>query len=538
MLSINHRRDNLVATKKYNIPLQGNPGAEVHVIENKYDDGQYELHGIAVDAETKRHLPRAVYKDMTVRDPAQLDNARKTIVARVAASLHKSTKRVAPRRKGGIEDAPKTKFDLAFDYLSMNNVPVPGWNDLTRTAALAWFRKHFLPLLNEDFCDDAINSITGPAISRWKAEQRTLVANNNRRKTEVTVDTTMLRHYQQVAKIYSVMRQIDPSLPGLDPTEFGMRGTKSLELEQCKSIPECIRQRYWRRLEAEAEHNPRMAFCAIIQACGDTRTAEAAATNPSDVVFFGEWSVVKVLSQERNRKKEGRLKTTNSYRLVTLPSWPTMILQTCIHNMGSVDSDTVLTTAEELSDWVVDILLQCGFTKELLDNVMRADSLFPDIENSLDMITYDLTGYIWRRDCISVHKNYNGFSSYELDSIIGHKKHQPNLAHNDLRLVEELKALSYRMERYVYSTDPSLTRNPAYRPVEVDGDTCLDIIPFRKTRLKNTSEQPLLLSLDMLAAEPGEPIYLHAPRYCNKRVHRSTPYRSGPRLLIGDNTIQ
>ena len=532
----NHRREHLIATRKDDIVLEGRSDVHVRLIENGYDDEQFELHAIAVDAITKRHLPGAKYKDRTVRDPAQLDNARKSIIDSVRKSLAPAPKKRSTYHMVN-DGSVATRFDAAFNYISVHDIPIPGWDTSTRKQGLTWFKRHFLPLLNTAFTRDSVTMITGIDVTKWKTRELTAISNSKRRKTDVTVARTMTMHFAQVAKIYDEMRRIDPTLPELDPSEFSLHKSRAVELEQCKSYPEDVKQAFWRMIETAVKTAPRHAFGAIVLSSCASRTAEAAGTQPTDVQLFPDWSVVSILRQETSGDLNAKLKTDNAYRIISLPKWPTEMLRYCITNIGSYDEHEPLLTADELSDWVLARLTECGLSKQLLDDMMKAENLFPDA-GSRDMITYDPASYVWRRDRTSILRNICGFDSTEIDSGIGHKiQTKSKNAQADLKLVEEQRKLAFKQERYVYSEDPELTCNPAYSPIPLNGNDTIEMIPFRKVRMRNESGKPLLVRLDAVAAEPGEVIRLTTPRACEHITHRSARQQIKDRLIIGDNTL-
>ena len=528
-----HNRNTLVTSYKNDISVTGHHDIMVRLITNLYSDGQYELRAIAIDADTKRLLPGARYKEMIVRDPLQLDKAKKTILHRVVETLPRA-RRGKSKPRNTTNELAQTRYDCAFQHLVDNNIQIYGWEISTRKQALSWFQRHFLPMLNE-YCNDSdLTLITGPTLQRWESSEKEAIMGKKNRKSEITVGTTMARHMQQVAKIFEVMLQIDPSLPELDPFVFDTRRHRALELEQCKSIPEPIRQRFWRLIEAAVESEPRMAFCVIIYACGGTRTAEAAGTLPDDIALYDLFSVAAIMQQEAKQQRSNRLKTSNSYRLIPLPLWPTVLLRRCIHNMGPVSGDEPLVTAEELSAWVQHSLEECGLSEDYIHDLMQADSLFSD---ATGMISFEFITYLLRRDRISVLRNYCAYATTEADRFMGHKTVKlAQWAQEDLRLVESLRAMAYKAERYVFSTDPTLTLNPAFAPIGLSPGTDLKSPPFSRSRFRNNAQVPLLITLDVEAYEPGEEIYLHLPAKPTSVTLRSVPHEPHPRLLIGDNT--
>lgn len=533
MATCKHIKANCVGQQKTDLSIPNQTEYKVHIVENEYMDGTYGLRGILVYAKNGRQVPGAKYKDGSAAGAYELPFRRENLFRRVVKTLpSKSTS------SGRAKKAPQYKegrYADVFKAIVDGRLPIPGWGTGTRTKAVPWFERHFLPLLETQFSADDVTVIGGPVLLKWKQDQRDETAKHLNSRNDLTITTTMASHYQQCNKIYKEMRKLDNTLPPIASEELLSSGARRVEVEQCKSVPEPIRQLFFRWLESNVESDPRKAFAATIVVDAGVRTSEGAAVIPSDIQRVEDLTLLPVLWQEQGGERNSVLKNTNSYRLVPLSRWGSTMLAKCVKHMGEIPTDPnhAPITSDVLSAWMIEGMKECGCTQAFLDNLENTLNLFPDKDES-GVIDYTLTSYIWRRDYASRLQNYAALSPDAIDKLLGHKLSADKPLHEqlDTALIEDLKALAQEMERYAYSTDSAYTDNPAINPIRVVPDSSVKLHPFPAYKIHVPAGKTYV---DISTREPGETIYVKLPADCLGPVCRSVPVELKDRRIIGSN---
>lgn len=465
----------------------------VQMTEIERDDGMYRLQAVLVHAKTLRRVEGARYKTLSATSSAELPSKRNILYGRVVNSLREKSRTRGSRKPATVRQT--TRYAEAFQHFMEERVPVPGWRESTRHGATTWFRENFIPLLEKHYDNDDVVVIGGPALLEWKQEQRNKTAKHGNSEGDTTVSVTMARHFQQCAKIYECLCKIDPTLPPLNAEELFSSSGSRVEIEQVKSLPEDIRQKLWRNLESRIEKEPNMVFATVLMADAGLRTSEAAAVFPSQIEYYDDFAVLPILCQERDGARDAILKTDNAYRLVCLSKWGRTMVKKCGSNMKiPADDSQAPIRSEELSPWILSMLKESGCTKEFLESVANAESLFPDKVRG--MVKYDPSAYLLRRDYASRCRNINGLNSEEIDYLLGHKPSNrvAKWQQRDFALLEELRAISYKLERYVYSTVPEYTAHPAYSSITVGQGTSLTIIPTQIIGSKTRQTCPFIMN--------------------------------------------
>ncbi len=262
------------------------------------------------------------------------------------------------------------------------------------------------------------------------------------------------------------------------------------------------------------------------------RTGEAAARIPKDIKFYRTFATSDVTSQEIDGRRNSRLKTTESRRVIVLSFWGRTILEKCIaHLPPTTDTDATLTSKNALSAWIKGLLLRAGAEEDDFD-AARRDMI--EQENALDRTLPEVTAYILRRHFASIARHIMGLSLPVVDRLLGHttKAHA-----QDLNSFDTQSSIAAAMERYIF--DPALSLNPAYHPMALAPGAEIALMPFSETALQNASDDVIDLEVSLTAAESAETIFLDVPANAviDSSTHMSTVIWDGiDRLIIGSST--
>lgn len=530
-----HTAINRVGQRKDSLAIPGHNDFKVLIIESEYADGAYELRGILVDAKTIHHVSGAKYKDISAAGAYELEYKRNKLYRRVVGTIPRKSE--SSSRAKNDPQYKEGRYTDVFKEIVDRKIPIPDWGEATRSKALSWFEKHFLPLLKTHFDGDDVTVIGGPVLTAWKQEQREKTAKHLNSRGDFTITTTMASHFQQCYKIYNVMCKLDNTLPPINSEELLSSGAKRVEIEQCKSIPESIRQKFFRWLENHVDSDPCKAFAGTLVVDAGIRTSEAAAVIPSDIQRVGDLALLPVLWQERDGLRDSVLKRNNSYRLVPLSRWGSTMIARCEQHMGDIPKGTnqAPITDRKLSSWMVKGLKECGCTQIFLDELENTLNIFPD-KDVHGVIHYSLASYICRRDYASRLKSYAALSPEALDKLLGHSlsTDKPLCEQLDTALIEELKALAQQMERYIYSTDPEYTDNPAIKAIQITPDSSMKPHAFPAYKVHIPAGE---IYVDISAREPGETIYVKLPADCREPTYRSVLVELKDRRVIESNNI-
>ena len=317
-----------------------------------------------------------------------------------------------------------------------------------------------------------------------------------------------MRHLFNDLRLYERMREIDPTLPPVDYV-FRRMG-KKIPVEQCKFLPENVRQNFHRDLESRAATEPEYVIPAVLMEVSGLRTSESAGTYPQEIKDFGDWGMLAVLWQEKDGKRDDILKTYNSYRVVPLNYWAMKLIRRCMEYLPEVDyeSGNTLCTANKLSAWIEQRLRDCGLNDSFLENSRRLMYLFPD-HNIDGTVSYDLMAYILRRDAATRMVNYCGFTPVEVDSVLGHvqKGSDSKNMMPEFKTKEQLEPLARKLEHYVMITEKGTSRHPALEPIRVTTGQTYSVSPFDKMIVELDISEETDLEMDFAACEPGEVIH-------------------------------
>lgn len=388
-----------------------------------------------------------------------------------------------------------------------------GWNLRTQGGYLSIFGSQIVPLLqpyitNEKaFLPCDLDGVVA-ALKTKKAQH----SRSNGRQSDLEVST-----YTDLAAadvIYQFIRGVYPDLglPELHLTPTSRKGMGARK-EQEKSLPESVRQKLCRYVDAHWAHEPRFCYALTLMLCGGLRTAEAAGTRPEKIEHNTTYAIVKVHAQEKGGKIDKILKRDSSYRGVIIGCWASNILRQCTDEIQKNDPDwekdetAPVCLAQNLSAWVLARLYECGLSEAFLADARKCfeGDVYFDKDGKL---MEDFSAYILRRDWASRARNICGYTSLEIDQQLGHKVTVPKSRRPNLKLAAEQEKLATKVERYVYS--PAETRNPEHSPIPLEVDMRKQIPTYRAVKYSNNSDTPMLVTLSFSALE-ADAVQLTAP---------------------------
>lgn len=196
-------------TKEY-IKIPNDSKCKVQMRQAEQEDGTYSLQAILVDAKTLERIPGANYRYLTAYSTGELATKKNILFRRVTSQLDTKPRGKATKDKKEKEgEEENNPYREAFDQIHREMIHFPGWGKETRKKALLWFSRHFLPLLENSFSGEEVTVIGGPALQDWKRDQREMTTKHGNADGDGSVAKTMATHYQQCAKIYQVLREID-----------------------------------------------------------------------------------------------------------------------------------------------------------------------------------------------------------------------------------------------------------------------------------------------------------------------------------------
>lgn len=317
-----------------------------------------------------------------------------------------------------------------------------------------------------------------------------------------TMDNSAQTALRYGVEVYQVVREFwnehhpENKLPEID---WQIRSNNRIpNAEQFKMLSSEIRQNFCALLKSHAKTQPALVKSAVLMMLG-SRTAEAAAVTAQQITFYADHSIVSVIQQSKGTMAMKRLKTKNSYRILPAPKWHTELLRICFSALAQ-SSQNGLIPAEQLSAWVYDQLVQCGCTKDFLEQARK--------KMHGDLHADSISAYVLRRDFASLATTIMGFTKNETRYYLGHKQRYAKKNMVDYRLPENAQLLLDKLERYVY--DKTLSMNPAFHPRKALHGEDFTLPEYCEVKI----EQPDYAThhtITAVAREPGEPIVIHLP---------------------------
>lgn len=509
-------------------PCAKHPDTTVHITWTQNDAGKpIVLRGYAIDTNTGVRLDYSDTRKRTARSMHEVMSKHDNLYAAICADIDKHKRKSAVKSSATGADS-KSPMLYAFQTLAASTDPVSSdWSPEYEAKNMTHFRRTFLPVLiaheqtGEEWTDANRDELQKNYVEKILRDKRSMgheaTALETARKTLPAMDT-----------IYQRMRDHDPSLPEIS---FRPRYTgRHAKNEQLKSLPRRVRRKFKRLLGEYIDKDPRMSMAIIAMYDSGLRTAEAAAIW-IDVIIRGEgFATIFVRYQVKHGVRMKLLKTKNAYRFSPMSAWGLAMMDRCLAQLPNDPNDEKMWTCDtrRLSATIRRMLVQAGLTDDYFATAEHAMRERPDYDESGRPI-YDVSAYILRRDWASRARSICGYTSLEIDFTLGHEVKIPRKKREDLRHLTAQARLSAKLERYVY--DEHHSKHPGITPYAVEHSTDLDLIPYDVIRVRNDSDEPLNVKLDIEAVINVDYIMVVAPqgsqtqatpRYIPTRCTRTT----------------
>lgn len=436
-------------------------------------------------------------------------------------------------------DSPMVR---AFNALSTSSDPVSSeWGTSYAAMNVKYFRRNIMPILiateSTEWTNESSDNVQKIIIEKVLSSRRSS-------GHEATALETARKHLAAADQIYQRMRDYEPLLPELKlrPNYTGHRGKN----EKIKSIPLVVRRKFVTLLENFINDDPRLAIAAIAMYDCGLRTAEAAAVWLDVIVTTDSVTCIFVRYQVKEGVRSPILKTKSSYRLVPTSTWGSEMLTKCFDKLYAVPEDETNWTCDTrlLSSTLKTFLLKAGLSEDYFADADLAMRNRPDYDQTGRPI-FDVSAYILRRDWSSRARNICGFTSLEIDFVLGHEVYIPKRKREDLRQLENQTRLAKKLERYVH--DARYSSHPGVTPYAVGHSSDLDIIAYDLIRVRNTSSECVNIKIDIEAAVNGETITIIVPedsqtdstvRYIRAHCTRNTEPVIGSSYIKEDGTFE
>lgn len=411
------------------------------------------------------------------------------------------------KRKPKTESSSKrvdTKLDEntpmvnAFRMLEKSEMLDAKWKAATKKQYLTYFERHILPIIQ--YCEVPSDFGQRELDELQQALVEDILSHGNSSGILDNAVGGANEHLQQARTIYEFMRTINPFLPEIRI----LRETKSIRIrsEQPKSLPHAVVVGLRAEIEALLPVNPKVARAAAIMHSGGPRTSESAAVIKSDLVLNDSFVLVIVDYQEQDGKRIPSLKRDSSHRRVVLDEWGSSLVKKANVMIGpEPNTDIAPVTSKELTEWIRTTLTKLGCGEEYWNSAIKDMGSNPEYDKSGAPST-DVAAYILRRDAESRWANICGLSKEEQDIQLGHKRYTKGKKRLKLTDPNVYKTIAMKLKRY----NPNSERNTSCDAYNLYHGIDQSIIPFREYSLLNSSCEPLIVTIVMKNAEPGESI--------------------------------
>ena len=474
------------------IVCRNHPHVSVHITWTETANGPINIRGYAIDSESGIRKDYAKTHKHRAKSNSEIAAKQEHIFNAICAEVARHERRAA--NKNADPKEATSPFERAFAELEASPDPVcTDWGPRYTKGRLTYFSRHLLPMLAR-YGNEEWTAADREALQRETVER--ILASKRSAGHEATANETAYKNLVAADTIYKRMRDYDPSLPeiSLRPRYIG----RTVKREQIKSLPRKVRRKLAKMIEKTIDSNPRLAMAMVVMYDGGLRTAEAAAVWVDVIYVNDDLTRILVRYQVQNGVRTEILKNTNAYRTIVLSFWGNSMLHRCLDKLSAeLKNPTNLTCdTRTLSATLRKMLMDAGLTAEDFTAAEQAMREKPDYDG-FGRPVYDVCAYILRRDWASRARNICGLASLEIDCLLGHRVKLSKKKREDLRLLENLKVISKKLERYVH--DPKYSRNPGIAPYKLAHSIDLDLIPYDLIRLRNTSCETVEVKLDIEA---------------------------------------
>lgn len=510
----------------------GTPKVQVHLIDRFIDENTQVISGYLTNAETGKRLPGV--KDHTHRYNPHISHPateRQNFANRLGATHQKKkidlkAKQSKTSLADGLVSQAYKKFlelegcdmnsDLRFSILYNLR-----WRKSMRKK-ITYFERNLLPeldrLLNENGTitqtdvDDILELLIERALDKKKSTGQYVVV---RKSVE-----------QEVAAALMIYNEVRINVPEYELPELHFQATpqkKTPGNEQVKCLSDPIRI----KLAALLLYRllPIGPACGLaLMLFGGLRTAEASAPCFKDIAICGDYAICKVHSQIRGRTKDSLLKTDAAYRTVILPFvFVEFYRQAVLHlkELGCSEDDiqempfvtdgvslSEYLNPNNLSEYIRELLLICGCTKEFLEGQCFLMERYPDRIND-NLTNRDVSAYILRRDYATRLSTRCGMPMDALDYLLGHC--QKENAGRDFESPDAQAEIAAAIEHFVFL--PEFSKNPAYEPIVVSENNLIPPPePYNEIALNFESENSENFFFSLRTCESDGAIEIHFPK--------------------------
>lgn len=433
-------------------------------------------------------------------------------------------------KKPHLDTAMRKAFDAV---LRLGSFYLP-WGEAYSRNVLTYSRRNIIPWCDDNNVEERFTAVEKIDLQQYLAEKIMSHGKFKGSCEDALIGAAI--HMNAFDQLYQLMRSIDPSLPDVS---FGIKlKTSRAKVEQTKMLSITCHRKFRFNVCKNIKSKPKHARGAALMDNG-LRSGEASAITKDLMRQVGDIIVVWVLYQEYLGDKSDVLKTEDSYRLVVLDEWGSMVVKRC--NQLITEEDTVYTKKAPIIDTVLS-----AWVKELLYASGVEEELFIEAHNSeLKHLRYDSEGkpildaaaHILRRNRASIQCNICGFSAIEREVFIGHKKKANRYSYDNPKWDTTIYRIAVKNSLYDLNTE--ISSNPIHRPIELTKGKKGEVFPFPKYRFRNNSNNYLELKIDMLSCEPGEAMSITGARNLkinlNARSKSSQGKRRNENLIGGIN---
>lgn len=484
---------------KRNYPTT-DPNVFVHIVWAD-SEGKVKVTGYPRDQKGKR----VNGVTSTTRTSRNLED-REEVISRVRAIVEKklnisySTKKKTTKKAFSTLLNEETSMVKAFRLFQRSEPYVHGWCSSTLHNHMTYFENNILPYIQNMEDDEEFGEA-----ELQELKQRLLEKAINNGNSDHRVETAMKRVEDHIAagrRIYSELLYVDPTLPSLAMLK-GER-LSIVSKEQFKLIPFGVHRNFRKTLEELVSAEPYYVRGAVLMDMG-LRAGEAAAITQNEIKQMDEGVYILVIVQEKKGERSQVLKSDAAYRVVPCDEWAAYILDKCNAIIGEEPQNQTKAPVigSKLSAWTKSKLIESGCTEELLRAVQK--DLGESCEYDDDVQSIDISGHLLRRHRASVMYAVMGYSRDEIEVFMGHRNDIPEAIKEKMLTPGYMKKMLQKNARYDLFGE-LLCSSPKYVPIEAEDGTSINIIPFEVFRIKDASNEPIEVTLNIAGMVVGEEI--------------------------------
>lgn len=507
----------------------GVPGLLVHLIDKPLDENRRMISAYLIDAETGKRISNGkIYTHQYDSRLSHPTKERKNFAHRLGEMYKRGKGNLQSQRQSKITLENGIIFQAYVKFLEINNCSInsesrfgimysPRWNALsTRQKAVTYFEKSVLPELDRIYSEKGTIAQSDIEALYDLLIEKSMASGNSNGQFPSAKRSAGKGLYSAI-KIYGVIRE---NIPEYELPELHFEATLPKNIpgnEQIKGLSDSVRIKLATVLLYRLL--PIGPACGLaLMLFGGLRTAEASAPRFGDIIPCGNYAVCTIRSQVRGRETDSRLKTDAAYRTVVLPFIFVCFYQKSLAKMRELGySDEKIQEMPFvtdgfsfdkpiqptfLSDWIRQLLLLCGCSKEFLDGQKLCMERYIDFDLNRTN-TQEVCAYILRRDFATRLSTRCGVSVDALDYLLGHCRKEDTV--RDFESPDAQTEIAAAMEHFVFI--PEFSKNPACNPIDVSGRKNVSLSqPYNRFALTPVPDSSKVLSLSMRSNEPGETI--------------------------------